>query len=289
LNKKSSSKYPDDVEFKQALLTRNIYSMNSKNKMYLFNRFENRDSKERVEVIKAMMEGTFSVEHIMPQTLTDQWKKDLGEEHDRIYNEWLNTLANLTLTGYNSKYKNRPFTEKRDIKDGFKDSNLRLNGYVSLCEKWGEDELTNRRNQLWQLANDLWKYPTTTFEPVVQFPEIHPLDEDFVFKGKKITSFTFMGTQYKVFAWSEMLVEVTKLLFEIDSAPLYQLVDENPLDLTGKPGSWYTKIGEGLYLYTSNDTMTKIRILRRIFSKYEFEESDLEFGIPIQSETVEIE
>ena len=149
LNKKGSSQYPDDVEFKHALLTRNVYSMNSKNKMYLFNRFENRDSKERVEVIKAMADGVYSVEHIIPQTLTEQWKRDLGPEYERIYDDWLNTLANLTLTGYNSKYKNRPFIEKRDIKDGFKDSNLRLNSYVSKCDKWGEEELTTRRSELW--------------------------------------------------------------------------------------------------------------------------------------------
>jgi uncharacterized protein with ParB-like and HNH nuclease domain len=289
LNKKSSSKYPDDIEFKQALLTRNIYSMNSKNKMYLFNRFENRDSKEKVEVIKAMTEGTFSVEHIMPQTITEQWKRDIGPEYERIYNDWLNTLANLTLTGYNSKYKNRPFIEKRDIKDGFKDSNLRLNGYVSRCDKWGEEELLTRRSELWLLAKDLWAYPVTTFEPVVQFPEMRSLEEDFAFKGNKITSFTFLGTQYKVSAWSEMLVEVTKLFFEIDPAPLYQLIVEGSYDLLPSQERYNTKIGDGLYLYTANDTMTKIRILKKIFAKYEFDESELEFGIPIQSEVIEQE
>ncbi|NEW80773.1 MAG: DUF262 domain-containing protein [Mariniphaga sp.] len=285
LNKKSSSKYPDDVEFKQALLTRNVYSMNSKNKMYLFNRFENRDSKEKVEVIKNMTEGTFSVEHIMPQTITEQWKRDLGPEYERIYNDWLNTLANLTLTGYNSKYKNRPFIEKRDIKDGFKDSNLRLNGYVSKCDKWGEDELKTRRSQLWLLATDLWKFSITTFEPIIQFPEVHPLDEDFIFKGKIISSFTFMGIQYKVTAWSDMIVDVAKLIYEIDSTPLYQLLEENSVDFSAKKETWNRLIAEGLYIYTANDTMTKIRILKKIFSKYEFDESDLEFGIPIQLET----
>lgn len=289
LNKKGASQYPDDVEFKQSLLTRNIYSMNSKNKMYLFNRFENRDSKERVEVIKAMAEGVYSVEHIMPQTLTDQWKRDLGTEYERIYDDWINTLANLTLTGYNSKYKNRPFIEKRDIKDGFKDSNLRLNGYVAQCEKWGEAELSARRDELWLLAKDLWKYPTTSFEPVVLFPEIHSLDEDFAFTGNKITSFTFMGTQYKVSAWSEMIIEVTKLIYEIDSAPLYQLIDDASLDFTSRQESWNTKIGDGLFLNIANSTMAKIRILRKVFSNYEIDESELEFGIPIQTEVIEKE
>jgi hypothetical protein len=260
LNKKGSAQYPADIEFKQSLLTRNIYSMNSKNKMYLFNRLENRDSKEKVEVIKAMAEGVFSVEHIMPQTLTDQWKRDLGPEHERIYNDWLNSIANLTLTGYNSKYKNRPFIEKRDIKDGFKDSNLRLNNYVSRCEKWGEEELLVRRNELWILAKDLWKYPVTNFEPVVQFPEMHTLDEDFIFKGKTINSFTFLGTQYKVYSWTGMFVEVTKLIYEIDSAPLYQLIVDGSSDLVSRKENWNAQIGDGLYLYTANDTMCKYRV-----------------------------
>ena len=40
---------------------------------------------------------------------------------------WLHTLGNLTLTGYNSEYSDRPFTEKRDMEGGFKQSPLQLN------------------------------------------------------------------------------------------------------------------------------------------------------------------
>ena len=287
LNKKGSSQFPDDNEFRQSFQTRNIYSMSSKNKMYLFDRLENGDSRERVEVIKSMTEGTFSVEHIMPQTLTEQWKKELGENYEIIYDEWLNTIANLTLTGYNSKYKNRPFTEKRDIKDGFRDSNLRLNSFVLTCDKWGEDELKQRRSLLWSQAESLWKYPTTSFEPKVTLPVIHSLDEDHSFKGMKITSFNFMGTQYKVFTWSEMITEVVKLIYELDPTPLYQLVSDSSYDLMSTPETYNVKIGDDLYLYTANDTMTKIRILKKIFAKYELDESDLEFGIPVQTEIEE--
>jgi len=120
-------------------------------------------------------------------------------------------------------------------------------------------------------------------------PEMHSLDEDFVFKGKRINSFTFLGTQYKVFSWAEMIADVTKLIYEIDPAPLYQLIMEGSSDLLSKKENWNTKIGEGLYLYTGNDTNTKIRILKKIFTKYELDESELEFGIPIQPETVETE
>ncbi|MCZ5581046.1 HNH endonuclease family protein [Escherichia coli] len=50
-----------------------------------------------------------------------------GPEWKRIHKKWLHTLGNLTLTGYNSSYSDRPFAKKRDIKGGFKESPLRLN------------------------------------------------------------------------------------------------------------------------------------------------------------------
>lgn len=39
----------------------------------------------------------------------------------------LHTLGNLTRTGYNSEYSDRPFVEKRDMPGGFKQSPLVLN------------------------------------------------------------------------------------------------------------------------------------------------------------------
>ena len=52
----------------------------------------------------------------MPQTLSDAWKKDLGENWQHVYDTWLNTIANLTLTGYNSRYLNKRFIEKKNFR-----------------------------------------------------------------------------------------------------------------------------------------------------------------------------
>ena len=54
----------------------------------------------------------------MPQTLSDAWKKDLGENWQHVYDTWLNTIANLTLTGYNSRYLNKRFIEKKEAENG---------------------------------------------------------------------------------------------------------------------------------------------------------------------------
>ena len=59
--------------------------------------------------------------------------------------DWLNTLGNLTLTGYNSEYSDRPFGEKRDMQGGFKESPLRLNEGLLSVDTWDEDRYPGAR------------------------------------------------------------------------------------------------------------------------------------------------
>ena len=62
----------------------------------------------------------YTIEHILPQNenLSAKWREDLGPEWRRVQESWLHTLGNLTLTGYNAEYSDRPFPEKRDMKGG---------------------------------------------------------------------------------------------------------------------------------------------------------------------------
>lgn len=53
--------------------------------MFILERLENRDNNERHDVVKGLSEKKISIEHIMPQTLSDQWKNDLGPEWERIH------------------------------------------------------------------------------------------------------------------------------------------------------------------------------------------------------------
>ena len=59
----------------------------------------------------------WSIEHIMPQTLSTEWKKMLtgGDDaaSEKIRDENVNKLGNLTLTSYNSELSNRPFKAKK--------------------------------------------------------------------------------------------------------------------------------------------------------------------------------
>ncbi len=149
--------FPGDEEFKQAIKIKDLYNFRSK--IYWLRRLENYDRKERVPV------DEFTIEHIMPQneSLSPEWQKELGSEWKEIQKKYLHTLGNLTLTGYNSEYSDRPFMEKRNIRVGFAESPLRLNKDVASKEHWGAQDILNRAENLSNQAVKVW--PAPVLEP----------------------------------------------------------------------------------------------------------------------------
>jgi len=111
----SYRRFPKDEEFERDIRTRDLYNFRSRS--YWLRRFENFGRKERVSV------DEYTIEHIMPQNdeLSSAWQTALGSEWQRVHEAWLHTLGNLTLTGYNSEYSDKPFASKRDMQGGFKE------------------------------------------------------------------------------------------------------------------------------------------------------------------------
>ena len=101
-----------------------------------------------------------SLEHIMPQKLSNAWRRALGDNAAAIHETWLNRLANLTLTGYNSTYSNKPFSEKKGCEHGFIKSPLNINRYVAGYEVWNEVALKER--EAWLADRILLAWPTLT-------------------------------------------------------------------------------------------------------------------------------
>lgn len=117
-HKKEKARFPDDDEFATQFTERQVYQMNSKNKIYILERLENYGTAEDKDVYSHCDDGTYSIEHIMPQHLTPAWVKTLGDDYEQIHETWLHRIANLTLTAYNSKYSNSSFEEKKTMKNG---------------------------------------------------------------------------------------------------------------------------------------------------------------------------
>ncbi|WP_165246607.1 DUF262 domain-containing protein [Adlercreutzia sp. ZJ141] len=287
-HKGGQSRLPDDGEFLYALNTRDFYRIQNR-KFYLYDRLENGTSDERVEVVAGLKEGTFSVEHVMPQTLNAEWKKALGDDWERVHDEWCHKMANLTLTAYNSDYSNRPFQQKRDMKDGFKASGFRMNQWIAQQDTWGELQMKKREEMLEKQFLSTWPFPKTDYEPKLVLPEMAELSSGTEFTGRRIAAFSFMGVRYVASQWNDMEAKVLQLLHELEPAKIHSLVDganypASAFRSTEAPG--YSKIATGVYARTSSSTAVKIDLLKSVFEYCGIDAEELLFEMPIESDNV---
>ncbi|WRE21462.1 DUF262 and DUF1524 domain-containing protein [Helicobacter pylori] len=154
-------RFPNNDEFKKLFITIDFY--NFQKKKYFFERLQKFDTQEPVNTQEC------TIEHIMPQTLTKEWERDLGENFQAIHDKYLHTIGNLTLTGYNKEYSNNSFQEKRDMEKGFKQSPLRLNQSLKDLESFGEKEIEKRANDLADFALKIWTYPKLDAETLEKY------------------------------------------------------------------------------------------------------------------------
>ena len=150
----SYRRFPRDDEFEKEIQIRDLY--NFRNRSYWLRRLENHGRKERVSV------DEYTIEHILPQNdrVPKQWRADLGEDWKRIHSQYLHTLGNLTLTGYNSEYSDNAFPVKRDREGGFRESPLRLNAGLGDLENWDEAAIQKRAAKLARTALKVWASPS---------------------------------------------------------------------------------------------------------------------------------
>ncbi|GAA8142227.1 DUF262 and DUF1524 domain-containing protein [Helicobacter pylori] len=185
---KGKQRFPNNDEFKDLFITIDFYHF--KKIKYFLERLENFDTKEPVDTQKC------DTEHIMPQTLNKEWEGDLGENFEAIHEKYLHTIGNLTLTGYNSKYSNNSFREKRDMEKGFKQSSLKLNQSLKNLESFGEKEIEKRANDLADWALKIWTYPKLDAETLEKYK---PKKEKKEKKAYDLSSYKFSSNSRELF------------------------------------------------------------------------------------------
>ncbi|WP_187915890.1 DUF262 and DUF1524 domain-containing protein [Helicobacter pylori] len=196
---KGKQRFPNNDEFKDLFITIDFYHF--KKIRYFLERLENEnsDTKEPVDTQKC------SIEHIMPQTLTPEWQRDLGENFEAIHEKYLHTIGNLTLTGYNAEYSNKSFQEKRDMEKGFKQSSLKLNQSLKDLESFGEKEIEKRASDLADWALKIWTYPKLDAETLEKYKPKKEKKEKEEYKLKKekkvydLSSYKFSSNSRELF------------------------------------------------------------------------------------------
>jgi uncharacterized protein with ParB-like and HNH nuclease domain len=143
-----SRRCPGDQEFSEALVVQRIYPRRKIARYMLVALEEAYEHKEPVDPATATME------HVMPQTLSAEWKSALGENYAEAHDRWLDTLGNLTLTGYNSELGNATFDEK---KTKLQNTHFELSRSLLQHNYWGPAEIEARGKSLAELALQRWR------------------------------------------------------------------------------------------------------------------------------------
>ena len=143
-------RFPSDAEFAEAFKNQPQYGRGA-TRFALCHLERSFEHKEPVDLTTA------TIEHVMPQTLADEWRMELGDDADAIHATWADTFGNLTLTGYNTELGNLPFAEK---KKKLKNTHIELNRWILDQPNWNESRIAERADMLLSKAKMIWPGPT---------------------------------------------------------------------------------------------------------------------------------
>lgn len=140
--------WPDDSEFHDTLLKFNLFQSNY-GQVLLASIEDSIGNGAAVDPKKT------TIEHVMPQSLTDEWKAMLGSDFENVHKAWKDTIGNLTLAGYNGDLGNRPFDEKKKL---YSQSGFKMNRYFSDKNAWTSAEIEARGKELARVAAKIFPY-----------------------------------------------------------------------------------------------------------------------------------
>ena len=193
--------YPSDKRLGQRLAWNRIYSSGKSRRIVFVLETLNKQCFDA----DIKLDGQGTVEHIMPQSLSNEWKAHLGESWQDVQREFLHTLGNLTIVTQDwntKKLSNKPYSEKREA---LQDHGIHLNSkyFTDHAASWSVDAIRQRANFLADLILQVW--PAFT-EP--------PRSEGV--KGKSPLTLTVMDERFALQSWRGMALQMVNCLHSLE-------------------------------------------------------------------------
>ncbi|HIW94920.1 MAG TPA: DUF262 domain-containing protein [Candidatus Corynebacterium gallistercoris] len=283
----TSGEFPNDEEFSEQFQSRNFYNFRPQYRSYLFECLENLNSKDNLDIAASINAGDITIEHIMPQTLTKEWREELGSNWEEVHKTWVHRIGNLTVTGYNSEYGNYTFARKKELPGGFESSPYRLNSDVRNASQWDEEAMQRRSHRLLADAIDYWPMIETNFEPVREPLPSMPMGEDNNFNKRTIVSYEFDGASHTVGSFKDLLRGVIRTLSGEHYEKILSYAKQVGAGLTAgsEPGyAGQEEVVPGLWVVTSSSTASKMTLLRGLFRALGFDPNELVIYMRPESE-----
>ncbi|GMM14296.1 DUF262 domain-containing protein [Lactobacillus amylovorus subsp. animalium] len=278
---------PDDEQLRFALVHNNFYQNLPLSRLLMLD-IENGDTKEKLST------GNLTIEHIMPQTLSKSWRQYIS---DKDHEEYVHTLGNLSITGYNSEMSNKSFEEKKKI--------LKQNSRVQILnedvvdkDKWTIQDITNRSKRLADIL--IKKYHIDqVVDPKIEFENVDKiyLSDPGAATNRKPVSFTLEGSNYSVKTFKDITIKLINILDQDDPSRLVKLVGLNwkgnfdspnannkliicrKEDIDNKIKWHYAEVRDGVYVMVGGPAATIMHVLKELIDFYDINENDFSISV----------
>ncbi|HBD25441.1 DUF262 domain-containing protein [Flavobacterium sp.] len=274
LKKKGVQRYPNNSDILVALKDKDMYNTQAKNRLYYFEQMEHFRNPERVDLSSTEI----TIEHIFPQNPDIKWQSDISEvDYIQFKEKYLNTVANLTLSGNNGALGNKSFSDKREMnkdegRQGYRFSNLWLNEQLKTIDVWDIEAFDKRFELLYNRFVEIWRFPAVEIE--------QNTEEEFTLfdapepRNKRLEYYTYKDEQIVTNEFSKMYYHVIQDLFN-ESPSKFLLSDlKDIIQITtdkDKLRSFYP-ITDTYYLETNIDSNTKFSRLKKVLTAFELED-----------------
>lgn len=209
-NAGNSCLMPTNMQLNEYIYKENMYNLRATLRI-VFDKIEMENNPAPIDL------STLSIEHLMPQTPTEDWFKALNvDEETYFYN--LHRIGNLTLAtkSDNSKMRNNVWEYKNEILKNT--SHIKMNEKILKIKQWNTDEIEKRTKYLINKICELYPYPTID-ESVIEKMDIY-LEG----KGKRADAiFYITNGNVEILAGSKLL--------PFDNISAYQPVEDLRQDL----------------------------------------------------------
>lgn len=273
LKKKGSAKFPSNEDLKTALKDKDLYNTQPKNRNYLFEMLENYNNREYVNTNNEHI----TIEHIFPKNPSDNWNTDISpEDYFQFEEKYLNTIANLTLSGNNGALSNKSFKEKKEMnldgnEQGYNYSRLWLNAYLKSINKWTVAEYEERLNIIYERFLEIWEIPDIEIADADESEEQNIFDAESP-THKKLEYFIFENTKVEEDTVAQMYFYVIRKLYEKNTQLLISNQDTFKIARETKDFRAAQEVVNGWYVESNIDSNSKFAILKKLLDLFELQD-----------------
>ena len=270
-----SQRFPRDAEVIAMLREKDIYSTKSRTRTYFFDRLENHNNRELVDVTVPGI----TVEHIFPQNPEAGWRSALAaDEYALLGEQYLNTVGNLTLSGNNGRLGNKVFVDKRDMNEdggeqGYRFSRLWLNRDLQALDEWGVQQVEARADRIANRFLEVWPAPAVEVLAESNGDEVNIFDAEEP-RFKRLEYAVFLGTRLHVTQVARLYVEVLEQLLVLQPEAFQGTKLGERIQLTSEPDTLRqaVRIAEGYFVEGNIDSTSKFERLKLALSELGMEE-----------------